>query len=150
MLTMLILFTIMLSWYSPFVGKMTILKMFFFKICFPSQENKTYKSNNNWKLCTYYGRSGHSIDTCYKKHKYPPGYIFYDGKTIILIFLLFLMKFFLSDVKRDRKVEMSCMFLNLLLILSPPKIYFLISTAIWFFPPPTVWYRTIKPKIKLV
>jgi len=33
------------------------------------------------KLCTRYGRNGHSIETCYKKHGYPPGYKFYSGKT---------------------------------------------------------------------
>jgi len=47
----------------------------FRKIGFPNQENKVYKSgsNNNKKLCTHYIRTSHIVDTCYKKHGYPPG-----------------------------------------------------------------------------
>ncbi|MED6193786.1 hypothetical protein PIB30_118927 [Stylosanthes scabra] len=37
---------------------------------------KNYGKNkfgrNNTKMCTFCGRSGHTIDTCFKKHGYPP------------------------------------------------------------------------------
>ena len=32
-------------------------------------------------MCTHCGRNGHTVDACYKKHGYPPGYEFYNGKT---------------------------------------------------------------------
>lgn len=28
----------------------------------------------NKKICTYYGINGHTIDTCYRKHGFPPHY----------------------------------------------------------------------------
>lgn len=50
----------------------------FRKVGFPRRDNRTYKSNR--KTCTHCGRNGHTVDT-YKKHGYPPGYKFYNGKT---------------------------------------------------------------------
>ena len=32
------------------------------------------------KLCTFCGRTGHTIDVCYGKHGYPPGHPLYPGK----------------------------------------------------------------------
>ena len=32
------------------------------------------------KLCTFCGRTGHTIDVCYGKHGYPPGHPRYPGK----------------------------------------------------------------------
>lgn len=31
-------------------------------------------SRNGNKICTYCGKSGHTIETCYKKHGYPPNW----------------------------------------------------------------------------
>jgi len=60
-----------------FVVNMGIQKMFVLKkVGFPSQDNKF---NNTKKLCTYSNRNGHTVDTCYKKHGYPPGYKFYNN-----------------------------------------------------------------------
>ena len=44
-----------------------------------------YVGNNGIKgkekpVCTHYGKSGHTIDKCYKLHGFPPGYKF-KGKT---------------------------------------------------------------------
>jgi len=56
-----------------------------FNVCykkngFPNKEKGTYKSNNNRKICTHCGMSGHTIENCYKKHGYPPGYKSFNGK----------------------------------------------------------------------
>jgi len=32
------------------------------------------------KLCTFCGRTGHTVDVCYGKHGYPPGHPWYPGK----------------------------------------------------------------------
>ncbi|XP_068475279.1 uncharacterized protein [Phaseolus vulgaris] len=48
--------------------------VFYRKVGFPNQENKNFKFNNNKKICTHCGRNGHTIDTCYRKHGFPPGY----------------------------------------------------------------------------
>jgi len=58
-------------------------KIFCFKkIGFRNQENRTFKINNNRKLCTYCNGNGHTIDTCYQKHGYPLGYkVYSSGKT---------------------------------------------------------------------
>ena len=32
------------------------------------------------KVCTYCGRTGHTIDVCYAKHGYPPGHSRYPGR----------------------------------------------------------------------
>lgn len=34
------------------------------------------RSSNSGKMCTYCGRTGHTVDVCYKKHGYPPNYKF--------------------------------------------------------------------------
>ena len=34
----------------------------------------SYKGNKDKPLCTYCGFYGHTIDKCYKKHGYPPGF----------------------------------------------------------------------------
>jgi len=46
---------------------------------FPNKDNRTYKNNNNKKICTHCGISGHTVENCYKKHGYPPGYKFSNG-----------------------------------------------------------------------
>jgi hypothetical protein len=38
-------------------------------------------SNSN-RSCTYCGRGNHTIDTCFKKHGYPPGFRFRDGTVV--------------------------------------------------------------------
>jgi len=38
------------------------------------------------KLCTFYWWTGHTIDVCYGKHGYPPGYPRYPGKPRVLRF----------------------------------------------------------------
>lgn len=36
---------------------------------------KYYKGKNSGgKVCTYCGRPGHTVDTCFRKHGFPPGY----------------------------------------------------------------------------
>ena len=37
------------------------------------------KGNSNTKPCSYCNRTGHTVDTCYRKHGYPPGFRFRDG-----------------------------------------------------------------------
>ena len=39
--------------------------------------NFVRRSNNNGKVCTYYGINGHTIEKCYRKHGYPPGHKLY-------------------------------------------------------------------------
>ena len=56
-----------------------------FNVCykkngFPNKEKGTYKSNNNRKICTHCRMSGYTIENCYKKHGYPPGYKSFNGK----------------------------------------------------------------------
>lgn len=34
------------------------------------------KGANNGKVCTYCGKNGHTIDTCYRKHGFPPNFKF--------------------------------------------------------------------------
>jgi len=48
------------------------------KLVFPNQDNRTLKNSENRTQCTYCNRSGHTIDSCYKKHGYPAGYRLYD------------------------------------------------------------------------
>jgi len=48
---------------------------------FPNQDGKKASHNSNRKVCTHYNKTGHTVDTCYKKHGYPPGYKFQNGKT---------------------------------------------------------------------
>ncbi|XP_019186504.1 PREDICTED: uncharacterized protein LOC109181209 [Ipomoea nil] len=36
---------------------------------------KRYGNNNKGAKCTYCGMSGHTVEKCYKKHGYPPGWI---------------------------------------------------------------------------
>ncbi|KAJ9185480.1 hypothetical protein P3X46_005113 [Hevea brasiliensis] len=41
------------------------------------QFNKNFSGNSsNVKVCTYCGKQRHTVDTCYKKHGFPPGYKF--------------------------------------------------------------------------
>ena len=51
-------------------------KVCFRKNGFPNKDNKIYKNNNNKKICTHCGINGHTVENCYKKHGYPPGYKF--------------------------------------------------------------------------
>lgn len=37
------------------------------------------KGNSSTKPCSYCNRTGHTVDTCYRKHGYPPGFRFRDG-----------------------------------------------------------------------
>jgi len=46
-----------------------------------TSENKTLKTNNNRRVCTYCGRNSDTINICYKKHEYPPSYKFNNGKS---------------------------------------------------------------------
>lgn len=32
------------------------------------------RGRGNMKVCTYYGKTGHIIENCYKKHGYPPNF----------------------------------------------------------------------------
>lgn len=36
------------------------------------ERKKTYGRGYNLKLCTYCGKTGHTVETCYKKHGFPP------------------------------------------------------------------------------
>ena len=40
------------------------------------------KGNNakNGKTCTHYGKNGHTVDVCYRKHGFPPDYRSYNTK----------------------------------------------------------------------
>lgn len=40
----------------------------------PGNLRKTSGINNKRPTCTHYGFIGHTVDKCYKKHGYPPGY----------------------------------------------------------------------------
>jgi len=52
---------------------------------FPNQENKNFRFSSNRKVCTHCGRNGHTIDICYKKHGFPPGYNVPNNRTTPLI-----------------------------------------------------------------
>ena len=46
-----------------------------FNAIMPYQLKKTQAGySRNRPICTYCGMSGHTVDKCYKKHGYPPGY----------------------------------------------------------------------------
>jgi len=37
---------------------------------------KSYGRGNTFKVCSQCGKIGHTIDTCYKKHAFPPQFKF--------------------------------------------------------------------------
>ncbi len=39
-------------------------------------ENMQFNKNVTGKVCTYYGKQNHTVDTCYRKHGFPPGFKF--------------------------------------------------------------------------
>lgn len=41
------------------------------------------RSSNNDRVCTHCGKSGHTIEICYKKHGFPPGFKFKNGNVAI-------------------------------------------------------------------
>jgi hypothetical protein len=46
---------------------------------------KTYGKNPPFKSdkqCTYCGKNNHTIDNCFRKHGFPPGYRFKDGTVV--------------------------------------------------------------------
>ena len=48
---------------------------------FAIRQNVSDKANSSFgqhskKLCTHYGKSGHTVDVCYRKHGFPPGFKF--------------------------------------------------------------------------
>ena len=45
------------------------------------KKNKVFRTNNSRNVCTYCNKNGHTIDTYYKKHRYPPSYMFYSSRT---------------------------------------------------------------------
>ena len=40
------------------------------------------KNTGGRKTCTHCGKTGHTIDVCYQKHGYPPGYKPYNGRSV--------------------------------------------------------------------
>ena len=40
------------------------------------------KNTSRKKTCTHCGKTGHTVDVCYRKHGYPPGYKPYNGRTV--------------------------------------------------------------------
>jgi len=48
----------------------------FRKVGFPSGNVKTSKFSSTRKVCTFCNHLGHTVDTCYKKNGFPPGYKF--------------------------------------------------------------------------
>lgn len=39
-----------------------------------SASARPFQSFTNTRFCTFWGKTRHAMDTCYKKHGYPPGY----------------------------------------------------------------------------
>ncbi|XP_019420691.1 PREDICTED: uncharacterized protein LOC109330875 [Lupinus angustifolius] len=58
---------IMLMDPMPPIGKV-------FSILVQQESTNTFGRGRGQKLCTYCQRTGHTNETCYKKHGYPPGY----------------------------------------------------------------------------
>jgi hypothetical protein len=44
-------------------------------------KGKSSNSGNGNRSCTFCGRGGHTIDICYRKNGYPPGFKYRDGST---------------------------------------------------------------------
>ena len=44
------------------------------------------KGANANKMCIHYGKTGHTIDVCYRKHGFPPHFKFKNGPTTHNVF----------------------------------------------------------------
>jgi len=63
-----------------FCGKIGhIENVCFQKNGFPNKDNRTYKYNNNKKICTHCGMNGHTVENFYKNHAYSPRNKFSNG-----------------------------------------------------------------------
>ena len=59
--------------------------------------NQSYirgKGLNANKICTPYGRTGHTIDVCYRKHEFPPSFKFKNAHATHNVF---------QDIENDMK-----------------------------------------------